>query len=143
MFFIIGSTTLVLTKLVYLVCKMGMFPYICEKCGGGDECCGSESCENGEECGGGQFCWSERAICLIDEIKLVPHMMTEKQMEMAQKIYDEWKGKPLKMTYDGYGVFSCIKFPGVDFSVNCNGGDDFEYGIHVKAWCEKCWNDAD
>lgn len=127
---------------------MGMFPYICQECGGGDERCCSDECEE-VDCEGGQFCWSESAICVIDDIKLDEKWMTKEQMEIYQKIYDTYKGKPLMMTYDGgagmeyRGNEELISMTEeeIKFVVDCEGLDwaDSDYGLHVKAWCYDCW----
>jgi hypothetical protein len=121
---------------------MGEFPYICEKCGGGDERCCSDMCEE-EDCGGGQFCWSSSAVCVIDDIRLNREVMSKEEMEMLQGLYDKWKGKPLYMEYNGGASFTCQRFPGIDFAVDCNGIEWEDYGIHVKAWCEQCWDGDD
>jgi hypothetical protein len=125
---------------LYII-PMGQFPYLCEKCGGGDERCCNESCEE-EDCMGGQFCWSESAICVIDDIKLDERYMTKEQMEISQNVYNKWKGKSLIMTYDGSGRFTCQRFPSITFAVDCNGAV-CEYGVHVKAWCRHACSDGD
>ena len=58
---------------------MGMFPYECIECGGGDYRCGrGEDCENYPNCEGGQFCWENESYVLHN-------------------------GKWINTSYDGYG----------------------------------------
>ncbi len=50
---------------------MGLFPYECDKCRGGDFRCGSTVCKS--TCKGGQFCWEERVVLVLakDSKKIV------------------------------------------------------------------------
>lgn len=55
---------------------MGMFPYMCECCGGAYKRCGYKNCKN--DCSGGQFCYEDNVVIFVN-------------------------GKKFNGIYDGYG----------------------------------------
>jgi len=75
---------------------------------------------------------------------------TKDTFDTSKAIFDKWKGIPLKMTYNAEGAFTCDKIPDIKFQVDAEGcevnipgidGISRAYpGIHVKAWCENCWD---
>ena len=122
---------------LYII-PMGQFPYLCEKCGGGDERCCNESCDV-DGCPGGQFCWSNSAMCVMYHINLSDKSLSDVQKDISERVFNRWKGKPVEMIYNGYGLFTCARFPSIMFNVECNA-DAYESGISVKAWCAECWS---
>ena len=48
---------------------MGMFPYDCVKCGGGDMRCGNTACKN-KKCSGDQFCWEDDMVFKVGRSKI-------------------------------------------------------------------------
>ena len=100
---------------------MGMFTYECEKCGGGEERCGSSSHKN---CKGGQFCWEDSMVFKFGR----------------SKIYGQ---------YDGYGRMGINDddaklpmFQGMR-GVALNGRNEFELEDVLgkgKIYCKSCFD---
>ena len=60
---------------------MGLFPYNCDKCRGGDFRCGTTYCQ--PCCKGGQTCWEEEMVMILT--------IQDKRIQLSGK-------------YDGYGT---------------------------------------
>ena len=90
---------------------MGMFPYECDKCRGGDFRCGNKFCSI-PNCKGSQFCWDNNVIIIL--IK-------------------ESKTLKFEVEYDGYGkVYVDTEEPGNDWQ-----WEDFGLTFGKEMLCDR------
>lgn len=82
---------------------MGIFPYECDKCRGGNFRCGSTFCKS--TCKGGQCCWEENVVLVLAK-------------DSKEIVYDS--------TYDGYGrIYTNREIP-------CEGWTWEEFGLTLE-----------
>ena len=118
---------------------MNMYPYICQKCGGGYNRCGNKNCQN-DNCNGSELCWEDEAILVIQGTKI--NNFSDENMEEILSYSLENLNKIVKGTYTGYGFFEVegcsflfFDISQVDSFVNKNT-DNY---ITVKPYCVSCF----
>nr|QDY52077.1 hypothetical protein 3_56 [Mimiviridae sp. ChoanoV1] len=108
---------------------MGLFPYICTKCRGGDFRCGSQHCEK-TNCKGSQCCWEEKMVLVLKKNKDVI-VICGKYDGYGRMITDKlipgrgwtWKEFGLKLEKDGYLAINLNQYDGPvknNVEVYCN-----------------------
>jgi hypothetical protein len=118
---------------------MGMFPYECVICGGGEIRCGSDNCD--DDCDGGQFCWESDVVITFtfeeQEAEEKLELTSDSENEGIYKIRRVVQPKKvivksLQGVYDGYGSIE-FDIDGEEYLYDLNCPDDEEDFI------EECW----